>query len=125
MIKNNLKIIKDNYYDENRFKKYKDQIPIIRSQIQELRKKKNEYYDNIKNEYFPKIRKYCEDNKIGFNQKVKDIERLLLTKEENLVISKEEQIEELKKIAEKNGVYYNDNMINDLDFSDYDTSASF
>lgn len=93
-------LLNSKYFDNNKFKKYNDKLPKLEKEYEknyrelELNKK---LFEEL---YEPKIKEYCEKNKIGIIQKYQDIIDVLTYQEK-------EKIENFKKYLKRKKININ------------------
>ncbi len=71
-------ILKSKYYDENKFKQYRDELPKLQNKKKRIIKNLENCKKQFEEVYETKIKKYCVENKIGMLQKYQDIIDMLL-----------------------------------------------
>lgn len=89
-------ILKSKYYDENKFKEYKDKLPKLEKKYE---KNNNELEQNKKlfeEQNEPKIKAYCQKNKIGIIQKYREIVDILIYQNKESIINFEKYLKRKK-----------------------------
>ncbi len=76
-------LLKNKYYDENKFKEHRDKLPKLEEKRNGIIKNIENYKNQFEEIYAPKIKEYCKENKIGIKQKYKDIVDMLIYQMEN------------------------------------------
>ena len=81
-------LLNSKYFDNNKFKEYSDKLPKIEKAYEKNHKELESNKNLFKELYEPKIKEYCENNKIGIIQKYQDIIDVLTHQEKEKIIMK-------------------------------------
>ncbi|MBQ9313666.1 MAG: hypothetical protein IJ220_01495 [Clostridia bacterium] len=78
-------ILRNRYYDENRFKDNDIKLVKLRKEQQELNLKKENLEIEFDKKFLEILKEYCAKNQIGINQKLKEIKETLIFQNENQI----------------------------------------
>ena len=91
-------LLNSKYFDENKFKEYNDKIPKLEKKYERSKRELEQNKNLFKELYEPKIKEYCENNKIGIIQKYQDIIDVLIYQEKEKIENFEKYLKR-KKIS--------------------------
>ena len=79
-------LLKNKYYDENKFKKYNDKLPKLEKKYEKNNEELQQNKKIFEERYEPEIKEYCQKYKIGIIQKYQDIVDVLIYQDkENMI----------------------------------------
>lgn len=79
-------LLKNKYYDENKFKKYNDKLPKLEKKYEKNNEELQQNKKIFEERYEPEIKEYCQKYKIGIIQKYQDIVDVLIYQDKENII---------------------------------------
>lgn len=79
-------LLKNKYYDENKFKKYNDKLPKLKKKYEKNNEELQQNKKIFEERYEPEIKEYCQKYKIGIIQKYQDIVDVLIYQDKENII---------------------------------------
>ena len=86
-LKDKKELLKNKYYDENKFKEYDDKLPKLKKIYIKANEKLQQSKKTFEEQYEPKIKEYCKNYKIGIIQKYQDIVKVLIYQNQEDIIN--------------------------------------
>lgn len=107
-------LLKNKYYDENKFKKYNDKLPILEKKYEKNNEELQQNKKIFEERYEPEIKEYCQKYKIGIIQKYQDIVDVLIYQDKENII-------DLKKYLKRKKIDVNilENFNKDNEFTNW------
>lgn len=92
-------ILKNKYFDENKFKKYKERVPKLEKEYENNNQELENKEKLFKEQFEPRIKEYCHKNKISIIHKYNDIVKMVIYQDDNSIKDFEKYLKR-KKINE-------------------------
>lgn len=107
-------LLKNKYYDENKFKKYNDKLPKLEKKYEKNNEELQQNKKIFEERYEPEIKEYCQKYKIGIIQKYQDIVDVLIYQDKENII-------DFKKYLKRKKIDVNilDNFNKDNEFTNW------
>jgi hypothetical protein len=107
-------LLKNKYYDENKFKKYNDKLPKLEKKYEKNNEELQQNKKIFEERYEPEIKEYCQKYKIGIIQKYQDIVDVLIYQDKENII-------DLKKYLKRKKIDVNilENFNKDNEFTNW------
>lgn len=107
-------LLKNIYYDENKFKKYNDKLPKLEKKYEKNNEELQQNKKIFEERYEPEIKEYCQKYKIGIIQKYQDIVDVLIYQDKENII-------DFKKYLKRKKIDVNilDNFNKDNEFTNW------
>ena len=107
-------LLKNKYYDENKFKKYNDKLPKLEKKYEKNNEELQQNNKIFEERYEPEIKEYCQKYKIGIIQKYQDIVDVLIYQDKENII-------DFKKYLKRKKIDVNilDNFNKDNEFTNW------
>lgn len=107
-------LLKNKYYDENKFKKYNDKLPKLEKKYEKNNEELQQNKKIFEERYEPEIKEYCQKYKIGIIPKYQDIVDVLIYQDKENII-------DFKKYLKRKKIDVNilDNFNKDNEFTNW------